>query len=71
MGVTEQCTAGCAVNGSIAGLQYRSGTYRQNFQGTIGWRGSASYVSGAHSMKFGYQGGHLIDNQFTTTNDQF
>ena len=71
VGVTEQCTAGCAVNGSIAGLQYRSGTYRQNFQGTIGWRGSASYVSGAHSMKFGYQGGHLIDDQFTTTNDQF
>ena len=71
VGVTEQCTAGCAVNGGIAGLQYRSGTYRQNFQGTIGWRGSASYVSGAHSMKFGYQGGHLIDDQFTTTNDQF
>jgi hypothetical protein len=71
VGVTEQCTPGCAVNGGIAGLQYRSGTYRKNFQGTIGWRGSASYVSGAHSMKFGYQGGHLIDNQFTTTNDQF
>jgi hypothetical protein len=71
VGVTEQCTAGCAVNGGIAGLQYRSGTYRQNFQGTLGWRGSASYVTGAHSMKFGYQGGHLIDNQFTYTNDQF
>ena len=71
VGVTEQCTVGCAVNGGIAGLNYRSGTYRQNFQGTIGWRGSASYVSGAHSMKFGYQGGHLIDDQFTTTNDQF
>ena len=64
VGMTEQCTAGCAVNGSIASLQYRSGTYRQNFQGTIGWRGSASYVTGAHSMKFGYQGGHLIDDQF-------
>ena len=71
VGMTEQCTAGCAVNGSIANLAYRSGTYRQNFQGTIGWRGSASYVTGAHSMKFGYQGGHLIDNQFVYTNDQF
>ncbi len=71
VGMTEQCTAGCATNGSIANLAYRSGTYRQNFQGTIGWRGSASYVTGAHSMKFGYQGGHLIDNQFTYTNDQF
>jgi len=71
VGMTEQCTAGCATNGSIANLNYRSGTYRQNFQGTIGWRGSASYVTGAHSMKFGYQGGHLIDNQFVYTNDQF
>jgi hypothetical protein len=76
VGVTEQCTtAACSTgpggNGGIANLQYRSGTYRQNFQGTIGWRGSASYVTGAHNMKFGYQGGHLIDNQFTSTNDQF
>jgi len=71
VGMTEQCTAGCATNGSIANLAYRSGTYRQNFQGTLGWRGSASYVTGAHNMKFGYQGGHLIDNQFTYTNDQF
>ena len=71
VGMTEQCTAGCATNGSIANLNYRSGTYRQNFQGTIGWRGSASYVTGAHNMKFGYQGGHLIDNQYVYTNDQF
>ena len=76
VGVTEQCTtAACSSapggNGGIANLQYRSGTYRQNFQGTIGWRASASYVTGAHNMKFGYQGGHLIDNQFTSTNDQF
>jgi hypothetical protein len=71
VGMTEQCAPSCAANGGIANLQYRSGTYRQNFQGTIGWRGSASYVTGAHNMKFGYQGGHLIDNQFTYTNDQF
>jgi hypothetical protein len=71
IGMTEQCTAGCAGNGGIANLNYRAGTYRQNFQGTLGWRGSASYVTGAHSMKFGYQGGHLIDDQFVQTNDQF
>ena len=71
IGMTEQCSAGCAANGNIANLQYRSGTYRQNFQGTLGWRGSASYVTGAHSMKFGYQGGHLIDNQYVYTNDQY
>jgi hypothetical protein len=71
IGMNEQCTRGCPVNGDIAGLNYRSGTYRQNFQGTISWRGSASYVLGSQNMKFGYQGGHLIDNQRTYTNDQF
>ena len=71
VGMTEQCTAGCASNGNISNLNYRSGTYRQNLQGTIGWRASASYVTGAQSMKFGYQGGYLYDNQYVYTNDQF
>ncbi|MEP7307571.1 MAG: carboxypeptidase-like regulatory domain-containing protein [Acidobacteriota bacterium] len=72
VGVTEQCTnADCASFGGIPGLQYRSGTYRQNLQGTVTWRGSASYVTGAQNMKVGYQGGYLYDNQFTYTNDQF
>jgi hypothetical protein len=72
VGVTEQCTrADCANFGGIPGLQYRSGTYRHNLQGTVTWRASASYVTGAQSMKFGYQGGYLYDNQFTSTNNQF
>jgi Carboxypeptidase regulatory-like domain len=72
VGVTEQCTnADCANFGNIPGLQYRSGTYRHNLQGTVTWRASASYVTGAQSMKFGYQGGYLYDDQFTYTNDQF
>ena len=72
VGVTEQCTnADCANFGGIPGLQYRSGTYRHNLQGTVTWRASASYVTGAQSMKFGYQGGYLYDNQYTYTNDQF
>jgi hypothetical protein len=72
VGVTEQCTkADCPAFGGIPGLQYRSGTYRHNLQGTVTWRASASYVTGAQSMKFGYQGGYLYDNQFTYTNDQF
>ena len=70
VGMTEQCSAGCLTNGSIANLNYRSGISPE-LQGTIGWRGSASYVTGAHNMKFGYQGGHLIDNQFVYTNEQF
>jgi hypothetical protein len=72
VGVTEQCTrADCANFGGIPNLQYRSGTYRHNLQGTVTWRASASYVTGAQSMKFGYQGGYLYDNQFTSTNNQF
>ena len=31
--------------------------------GNINWRGSASYVTGAHNIKFGYQGGLAIDDQ--------
>jgi hypothetical protein len=70
--VTEQCTvANCAAFGGIPNLIYRSGTYRQNLQGTFGWRGSASYVTGAQNMKFGYQGGYLLDNQYTYRNSSF
>jgi hypothetical protein len=72
VGVTEQCTkADCANFGGISNLQYRSGTYRHNLQGTVTWRASASYVTGSQNMKFGYQGGYLYDDQFTYTNDQF
>ncbi len=68
--VTEQCTAGCAANGNIANLIYRSGTWRANWQGTHSWRASASYVTGAQNMKFGYQGGYLVDNAVTYGNNQ-
>jgi hypothetical protein len=72
VGVTEQCGGGgCPVNGNIPNLQYRSGNYRQNFEGPISFRASVSYVTGAHNMKFGYQGGHLIDDQWNYANDQF
>jgi hypothetical protein len=70
VGVTEQCAPTCLPD-NVANLQYRSGTYRWNLQGTVSWRASASYVTGAQSMKFGYQGGYLYDNQNTFTNDQF
>ena len=42
--VTEQCTAGCANNGNIANLTYRSQNWAANWQGTHSWRASASYV---------------------------
>ncbi len=71
VGVTEQCAPSCPANGNIPNLAYRSGTYRWNLQGTVTWRASASYVTGAQSMKFGYQGGYLYDNENTYTNNQF
>ena len=71
-GVTEQCTnADCGSFGGIPGLQYRSGTYRWNLQGTVTWRASASYVTGAQSLKIGYQGGYLYDHQYTYNNSSF
>lgn len=35
--------------------------YFNNFQSPNVWRASASYVTGSHSMKFGYQGAYLIE----------
>ena len=67
--VVEQCTAGCAANGNIANLTYRSENWAANWQGTHSWRASASYVTGASSMKFGYQGGYLVENDKNFTNN--
>jgi hypothetical protein len=67
--VTEQCTAGCAANGNIPGLVYRSQDWGQNWIGAHTWRASASYVTGAHNMKFGYQGAFHVDDKSGMTNN--
>jgi hypothetical protein len=60
--VLEQCSAGCANNGGIAGLVYRfnqplQAGFERHQIGTIAqMRASISYVPGSHNMKFGYQG---------------
>jgi len=69
--VTEQCAAGCAANGGIPNLVYRAGTLGTSWQSSNNWRASMSYVAGKQSMKFGYQGGYLMDNRFPYTNSQF
>ena len=48
--------------GEIPGLSFRfpggaGGGFGHDLIGTMEWRASLSYVSGAHNMKFGYQGG--------------
>jgi hypothetical protein len=69
--VTEQCAAGCAANGGIPNLLYRAGTLGTSWQSSNNWRASMSYVAGKQSMKFGYQGGYLMDDRFPYTNSQF
>jgi len=69
--VTEQCAAGCAANGNIPNLTYRSPNYSANFQASVNWRASATYVLGAQSMKFGYQGSFLQDSRRDISNNQF
>jgi hypothetical protein len=46
--------------GKIPGLTYRAPRrYDHSLIGTMTWRASMSYVTGAHGMKFGYYGGFL------------
>jgi len=57
--ITEQ-------GGEIPGLIYKMGPsqgtlgFGHNWLGTNEWRASMTYVSGAHNMKFGYQGGFSV-----------
>lgn len=69
--ITEQCARGCANNGGIANLTYRSPNFGENWQGSFSWRASASYVIGAQNMKFGYQGGYLMDNRKAFSNGNY
>jgi hypothetical protein len=71
--VVEQCAtaAGCARNGNIAGLTYRSLNWFSNINWNNSWSAAASLVTGSHSIKVGYQGGALIDQRKNFGNNQF
>ena len=70
--VTEGCTiAGCANNGGIANLAYRSEAPFDDWIGAHVWRASASYVTGSHSFKFGYQGAWHVDDEKNFTNSNY
>src|SRR5438067_6173288 len=66
--VTEQS----AIDGHPANFTYRGlSTYSANFGNPNNWRASASYITGAHNMKVGYQGAYLIaDSEFDTNQSQ-
>src|SRR5262245_27165328 len=68
--VVEQCASGCAANGGQPNLNYRSQDWGDNFSGSYNWRASAAYVTGAHSMKVGYQGTYLTSDRIWSTNNQ-
>jgi hypothetical protein len=58
--VTEQA-------GAIPGLTFRAaGNFGHHWTGIQTWRGAISYVTGAHSFKVGYLGGHQapIQNEY-------
>ena len=64
--IIEQCAAGCANNGGIPNLMYRSQTTDlfsdgRNKNITTTWRAAASYVTGRQSLKVGYTANQLGD----------
>lgn len=74
--MVEQCTGTPPVNAvpnacahGIQNLTFGSQDWQTNEQTVYTWRASASYVTGAHSMKFGYQGGFPTLNQNYSSND--
>ena len=69
--VVEQCATGCAANGNIPGLTYRSGNWSSNINWNNQWNAAASFVTGSHNVKVGYQGGLLIDERKNFTNADF
>jgi hypothetical protein len=68
--VAEQCANGCAANGNIPGLVYRSQDFSVANTGSYLWAGSVSYITGTHSLKVGYQHTLMTDDRTWFTNDQ-
>jgi hypothetical protein len=72
--LVEQC-AGPAPAGNtacahgISNLTFGSQDWTSNQGFVLNWRGSASFVTGAHSMKFGYQATYHRVNQSYFSND--
>src|SRR5687767_13537287 len=61
--VVEQCTNGCPANGGQA-LTYRGqATWSADWIGAHTWNSAASYITGTHNMKLGYQGAFHVDNR--------
>jgi hypothetical protein len=73
--VVEQSTARNPVTGlpyaPRANFAYRGvATANPNYANPNNWRASASYVTGSHEMKAGYQGAYIRVNNWFLVNDQ-
>jgi hypothetical protein len=68
--VAEQCANGCAANGNIPGLVYRSQDYSDAHTGSYLWRATATYIMGAHTFKGGFQHTFMTDDRTWLTNAQ-
>ena len=56
--------------GPTVNQTYRSQNWFENRTRGTTWNASASYVTGSHSFKFGYQGNHWVDDRELHTNTQ-
>jgi hypothetical protein len=54
---------------SLAGLSYRSANWGEHLDNPNRWRASMSYVTGAHSMRVGYQGAYMVEDIENHGND--
>ncbi len=54
----------------VTAMKYRSQNWLNNQTSGTTWNFSASYITGSHSMKFGYQGNHWSDNREQHVNSQ-
>jgi carboxypeptidase family protein len=54
----------------VGNMTYRSQNWYENRTNGVNWTGSASYVTGSHSMKFGYQGYWWKDDREMHVNTQ-
>jgi hypothetical protein len=54
---------------SLANLSYRSANWGEHVDNPNRWRATMSYVTGAHSMRVGYQGAYLVEDIENHGND--
>ena len=54
---------------SLAGLSYRSANWGEHLDNPNRWRAAMTYVTGAHSMKVGYQGAYMVEDIENHGND--